>query len=87
MTERYRHEYRRPRGVHLSVDDPEEVSGAFANLGLGCDDVDLRAVSATVAVAVMRRALQEGVARAAVEDAVQAVQDLRWQLEYPAVVS
>ncbi|WP_233515501.1 NAD-dependent malic enzyme [Marinitenerispora sediminis] len=37
----YSHEYRRPRGVYLSVDDPEGVDAAFANLGLGADDVDL----------------------------------------------
>jgi malate dehydrogenase (oxaloacetate-decarboxylating) len=51
------------------------------------DVADLRAASAGVAVAVVRRALEEGVARAAVEDAVQAVQDAMWQPEYPAVVS
>lgn len=39
--ERYSHEYRRPRGVYLSVDDPDGVARAFDNLGLGADDVDL----------------------------------------------
>ncbi|MDH2424931.1 NAD-dependent malic enzyme [Sphaerisporangium sp. TRM90804] len=38
---RYSHEYRRPRGVYLSVDDPGGVATAFANLGLGPGDVDL----------------------------------------------
>ncbi|MDN5858481.1 MAG: NAD-dependent malic enzyme [Pseudonocardia sp.] len=39
--ERYSHEYRQPRGVYLSVDDPDGVGRAFDNLGLGADDVDL----------------------------------------------
>ncbi|WP_459805433.1 NAD-dependent malic enzyme [Herbidospora sp. RD11066] len=37
----YSHEYRRPRGVYLSVDHPGEIARAFENLGLGPDDVDL----------------------------------------------
>jgi malate dehydrogenase (oxaloacetate-decarboxylating) len=39
--ERFSHEYRRPRGVHLSVNHPEQVEKAFLNYGLGPDDVDL----------------------------------------------
>ncbi|MGQ0845004.1 MAG: NAD-dependent malic enzyme [Sporichthyaceae bacterium] len=39
--ERFSHEFRRPRGLYLSVDHPEEVPEAFANLGLDADDVDL----------------------------------------------
>ncbi|WP_051760717.1 NAD-dependent malic enzyme [Herbidospora cretacea] len=39
--ETYSHEYRRPRGVFLSIDDPGGIERAFANLGLGPDDVDL----------------------------------------------
>ncbi len=39
--ETYSHEYRRPRGVFLSIDDPGGIEGAFGNLGLGPDDVDL----------------------------------------------
>jgi malate dehydrogenase (oxaloacetate-decarboxylating) len=39
--ERYSHEYQRPRGVYLSVDEPDGVDTAFANLGAGADDVDL----------------------------------------------
>jgi malate dehydrogenase (oxaloacetate-decarboxylating) len=37
----YSHEYRRPRGVFLSIDQPDEIEVAFDNLGLGSDDVDL----------------------------------------------
>jgi malate dehydrogenase (oxaloacetate-decarboxylating) len=37
----YSHEYRRPRGVYLSVDHPEEIEESFKNYGLGPDDVDL----------------------------------------------
>ncbi|WP_289851191.1 NAD-dependent malic enzyme [Actinoallomurus purpureus] len=39
--ETYSHEYRRPRGVYLSVDDVDGIERAFTNLGLGPDDVDL----------------------------------------------
>jgi malate dehydrogenase (oxaloacetate-decarboxylating) len=39
--ERYSHEYRRPRGVFLSVDHPETVAESLRNYGLGADDVDL----------------------------------------------
>ncbi|WP_405616725.1 NAD-dependent malic enzyme [Streptomyces sp. NBC_00076] len=38
---RYSHEYRRPRGVYLSIDRPEDIRPAFQTLGLGPDDVDL----------------------------------------------
>ncbi|WP_433515795.1 NAD-dependent malic enzyme [Nonomuraea sp. CA-143628] len=37
----YSHEYRRPRGVYLSVDDPDGIELAFQSLQLGPDDVDL----------------------------------------------
>jgi malate dehydrogenase (oxaloacetate-decarboxylating) len=37
----YSHEYRRPRGVHLSVDDVGGIERALANLAMGPDDVDL----------------------------------------------
>ncbi|MEU7184266.1 NAD-dependent malic enzyme [Streptomyces sp. NPDC045369] len=43
---------------------------------------NLRASSAAVAVAVVRAAVGEGVARVAPEDVVQAVQDAMWQPEY-----
>ena len=39
--ERFSHEFRRPRGVYLSVDRPEAVESALRNTGLGPDDVDL----------------------------------------------
>ncbi|HUN35777.1 MAG TPA: NAD-dependent malic enzyme [Trebonia sp.] len=39
--ERYSHEYRRPRGVFLSIDRPGDIKKAFASLKLGPDDVDL----------------------------------------------
>jgi len=39
--ERYSHEYRRPRGLYLSIDRPGDMDKAFASLGLGPDDVDL----------------------------------------------
>ncbi len=37
----YSHEYRRPRGVYLSIDHPDEVEAAFANFGVPGGDVDL----------------------------------------------
>jgi malate dehydrogenase (oxaloacetate-decarboxylating) len=39
--EKYSHEYRRPRGVFLSIDDPDGIEKAFTSLGLGPADVDL----------------------------------------------
>jgi malate dehydrogenase (oxaloacetate-decarboxylating) len=39
--ERYSHEYRRPRGVYLDVNHPEEVEKALRNYGLPGDNVDL----------------------------------------------
>ncbi|MFH8476526.1 NAD-dependent malic enzyme [Streptomyces sp. NPDC018000] len=39
--EKYSHEYRRPRGVFLSIDRPDEIERAFATLQLGPEDVDL----------------------------------------------
>ena len=43
--ERFSHEFRRPRGVYLSVDRSESVESAFLNTGLGPDDVDLLVVT------------------------------------------
>jgi len=37
----YSHEYRRPRGVFLSIDRPADIARAFSTLDLGPDDVDL----------------------------------------------
>jgi malate dehydrogenase (oxaloacetate-decarboxylating) len=39
--EHYSHEYRRPRGLYLSIDRPDDMDKAFASLGLGPEDVDL----------------------------------------------
>jgi malate dehydrogenase (oxaloacetate-decarboxylating) len=39
--ERFSHEFRRTRGVYLSVDTIEGVEVSFRNYGLGPDDVDL----------------------------------------------
>lgn len=39
--EHFSHEYRRPDGVYLSVDDPGGVETALSNYGLGADEVDL----------------------------------------------
>jgi malate dehydrogenase (oxaloacetate-decarboxylating) len=39
--QRYSHEYRRPRGVFLDVNHPENVVESLSNYGLGADDVDL----------------------------------------------
>lgn len=39
--ERYSHEFRRPDGVYLSIDDIRGIEQAFRNYGLGPDDVDL----------------------------------------------
>jgi malate dehydrogenase (oxaloacetate-decarboxylating) len=49
--ENYSHEYRRPRGVYLSVDDPELVEQSLRALGMGADDVDL--IVATDAGAIL----------------------------------
>jgi malate dehydrogenase (oxaloacetate-decarboxylating) len=46
---------------------------------------NLRAVSATVAVAVAKRAVEDGVAAADLADPVQAVQDAIWQATYPSL--
>src|SRR6476620_2961644 len=39
--ERFSHEFRRPRGVYLSIDHPEDVETALRNTGMGAEDVDL----------------------------------------------
>jgi malate dehydrogenase (oxaloacetate-decarboxylating) len=39
--QRYSHEYRRPRGVFLDVNHPENVEESLSNYGLAADDVDL----------------------------------------------
>lgn len=39
--EQYSHEYRRPQGVYLSIDHPEEIETAFRNTCAGQEDIDL----------------------------------------------
>jgi malate dehydrogenase (oxaloacetate-decarboxylating) len=39
--EQYHHECRRPRGVYLSIHEPEGIEAAFRNLGMGPEDIDL----------------------------------------------
>jgi len=39
--EQYHHEFRRPRGVYLSIDHPDAIEEAFGNLEAGPDDIDL----------------------------------------------
>jgi malate dehydrogenase (oxaloacetate-decarboxylating) len=39
--QRYSQEYRRPRGVYLSIEHPEHIEQSFGNYGLGGEDVDL----------------------------------------------
>ena len=43
--ERFSHEYRRARGIYLSIDRPDDIQKAFSTLGLGAADVDLVACS------------------------------------------
>ena len=43
--ERFSHEYNRPRGVFLSIDDPDGVETALLNYGLEPDEVDLLVVT------------------------------------------
>jgi len=49
--ENYSHEYRRPRGVYLSVDHPELIEQSLRALGMGAGDVDL--IVATDAGAIL----------------------------------
>ncbi|MFP5371379.1 MAG: NAD-dependent malic enzyme [Actinomycetes bacterium] len=39
--ERYSHEYRRPRGVFLSIDHQDQIDQSLANFGRAADEVDL----------------------------------------------
>ena len=47
----YSHEYRRPRGIYLSVDHPELIEASLLDFDLGPDDVDL--IVATDAGAIL----------------------------------
>jgi malate dehydrogenase (oxaloacetate-decarboxylating) len=49
--ENYSHEYRRPRGVYLSVDHPALIEQSLEAYGLGADDVDV--IVATDAGAIL----------------------------------
>jgi malate dehydrogenase (oxaloacetate-decarboxylating) len=46
---------------------------------------DLRSVSAAVGVAVALCAVEEGVARAPVDDPIQQVHQAMWRPEYPSI--
>ena len=37
----YSHQYRRPRGVYLSIDAPDQIETALSATGLSADDIDL----------------------------------------------
>ncbi|MCX6596233.1 MAG: NAD-dependent malic enzyme [Acidobacteria bacterium] len=39
--QQYHHEFRRPRGVYLSINHPDSIEEAFANFGAGVADIDL----------------------------------------------
>ncbi|MBV9021553.1 MAG: NAD-dependent malic enzyme [Chloroflexi bacterium] len=39
--EQYSHEYRRPRGVYLSINHPEDIEASFRSFGAGPDEIDL----------------------------------------------
>jgi malate dehydrogenase (oxaloacetate-decarboxylating) len=49
--ERYSHQYQRPGGVYLSIENPASIAEALANFGAGPDDVDL--IVATDAEAIL----------------------------------
>ncbi len=49
--EQYSHEYRRPRGIYLSVDQPEQIEDSLRAPGLGPGEVDL--IVATDAGAIL----------------------------------
>lgn len=65
----------------------EAVAGQVDPTALGAsllpDVANLRASSATVAVAVAKQAQEDGVATVTPDNLVQAVQDAMWQPVYP----
>jgi malate dehydrogenase (oxaloacetate-decarboxylating) len=45
QVDQYSPEHRWPRGIYLSIDQPDDIERSFATLGLGADDVDVIACS------------------------------------------
>ncbi|GAB6597635.1 MULTISPECIES: oxaloacetate-decarboxylating malate dehydrogenase [Bacillus] len=43
--QRYSHEYRKPRGVYLSINDPSGIEEAFSNIGATAENIDLVVVT------------------------------------------
>ncbi len=43
--QRYSHEYRKPLGVYLSINDPSGIEEAFANIGATAENIDLVVVT------------------------------------------
>ncbi|WP_166695426.1 oxaloacetate-decarboxylating malate dehydrogenase [Bacillus cereus] len=43
--QRYSHEYRKPRGVYLSINDPSGIEEAFMNIGATAENIDLVVVT------------------------------------------
>ncbi|OFD50306.1 oxaloacetate-decarboxylating malate dehydrogenase [Bacillus mycoides] len=43
--QRYSHEYRKPRGIYLSVNDPSGIEEAFSNIGATAENIDLVVVT------------------------------------------
>lgn len=43
--QRYSHEYRKPRGVYLSINDPSGIQEAFTNIGATAENIDLVVVT------------------------------------------
>ena len=54
----YSHEYRRPRGIYLSVDRPELVEASLLAADLGPDDVDLIVAAVVLAAYIARHILR-----------------------------
>ncbi|MBJ7945766.1 oxaloacetate-decarboxylating malate dehydrogenase [Bacillus cereus group sp. N24] len=43
--QRYSHEYRKPRGIYLSINDPSGIEDAFADIGATAENIDLVVVT------------------------------------------